>query len=82
MGSMEQNFVMISDSMEKHGEHGTAFSHGFRQHGKAWEAWQLLIFMTLNSMEKHGTASRKCPLSKLTLQHRVSVFQLYFIKQV
>ena len=38
--------------------------------------------MTLNSMEKHGTASRKCPLSKLTLQHTVSIFQLYFIKQV
>ena len=39
MGSMEQYFVMISDSMEKHGEHGTAFSHDFRQHGKAWGAW-------------------------------------------
>ena len=39
MGSMVQHFVMISDSMEKHGEHGTAFSHDFRQHGKAWEAW-------------------------------------------
>ena len=39
MGSMEQRFVTISDSMEKHGEHGTAFSHDFRQHGKAWGAW-------------------------------------------
>ena len=39
MGSMEQHFVMISDSMEKHGEHGAAFSYDFRQHGKAWEAW-------------------------------------------
>ena len=35
MGSMVQHFVMISDSIEKHGEHGTAFSHDFRQHGKA-----------------------------------------------
>ena len=46
MGSMVQHFLIISDSMEKHGEHGKAwgehgkaFSHDFRQHGKAWEAW-------------------------------------------
>ena len=26
--------------MEKHGKHGTAFSHNFRQHGKAWGAWK------------------------------------------
>ena len=37
MGSMEQHFVMISDSMEKHGEHGTAFrmiSDSMGKHGK------------------------------------------------
>ena len=34
MGSMEQHFLMISDSMENHGEHGTAFSHDFGKHGK------------------------------------------------
>ena len=39
MGSMEQHFLMISDSMEKHGEHGAAFSPDFRQHGKARGAW-------------------------------------------
>ena len=39
LGSMEQYFLTISDSMEKHGEHGTAFSHDFGQHGKAWGAW-------------------------------------------
>ena len=39
MGSKVQHSVIISDSMEKHGEYGKAFSHDFRQHGKAWEAW-------------------------------------------
>ena len=42
MGSMVQHSLIISDSMGKHGkhgEHGKAFSHDFRQHGKAWEAW-------------------------------------------
>ena len=39
MGSMEQHFLMISDNMGKHGEHGTAFSHDSRQHGKAWGGW-------------------------------------------
>ena len=34
MGSIVQHFLMISDSMEKHGEHGAAFSHNFIQH---WE---------------------------------------------
>ena len=54
MGSMVQHFLMISDSMGKHGEHGTAFSHNFRQHGKAfshdfrqhgkaWEAWYSIL---------------------------------------
>ena len=38
MGSMVQHSLMISDSMGKHGEHGKAFSHDFRQHAKAWEA--------------------------------------------
>ena len=60
-GSMEQHFLMISDSMGKHGEHGkslifitsksmgkhgkhgTAFSHDFRQHGKAWGAWNSIL---------------------------------------
>ena len=54
MGSMEQHFVMISDSMEKHGEHGTAFSHDFRQHGRSMGSMVTPHFMTLNSMEKHG----------------------------
>ena len=39
MGSMVQHSLMISDSMEKHGEHGTAFCHDIRQHEKAWGAW-------------------------------------------
>ena len=46
MGSMEQHFLMISDSMGKHGEHGkhgTVFSHDFRQHGKAWRAWYSIL---------------------------------------
>ena len=46
---MAQHFVMISDSMEKHGEHGTVFSRDFRQHGKAWES--------MGSMGKHGNSS-------------------------
>ena len=33
MGSMVQHSLMISGSMEKHGEHETAFSHHIRQHG-------------------------------------------------
>ena len=38
MGSMVQHFLMISDSMENHGEHGAAFSHDFRHYGKTWGA--------------------------------------------
>ena len=37
MGSMVQHSLMISDSMEKHGEHGTAFlmiSDSMGKHGK------------------------------------------------
>ena len=34
---MVQHSLMISNSMEKHGEHGKAFSHDFRQHGKHGE---------------------------------------------
>ena len=43
--------LVILNSMEKHGKHGTLFSRDFRQNRKAWE---LLIFITSNSMEKHG----------------------------
>ena len=41
MGSMEQHFLMISDSMEKHGEHGTAF---------------LMISDSMGKHGEHGTA--------------------------
>ena len=34
---------MTSKSMGKHGKHGTAFSHDFRQHGKAWGAWYNIL---------------------------------------
>ena len=54
---MEQYFRMISDSMEKHGEHGTAFSHisdSMGKHGehgnssfsrlkKAWESMGSMV---------------------------------------
>ena len=62
---------MSSNSMEKHGKHGTAFSHNFRQHGKAWGAWKSMgsmvspLFMFLNSMEKHGKHGTEFPDFKL-----------------
>ena len=34
---------MMSKSMGKHGKHGKAFSHDFRQHGKAWGAWYSIL---------------------------------------
>ena len=37
MGSMEQHFLVISDSIEKHGKHDTAFSPDCRQHKKSME---------------------------------------------
>ena len=60
MGSMEQHFVMISDSMEKHGEYGIAFSHDFRRHGKAWEhgnssfSCLQLAWKSMGSMVQHS----------------------------
>ena len=53
METMGHHLLVILNSMENHGKHGTAFSYDFRQHRKAWGA-SLLIFMTLNSMEKLG----------------------------
>ena len=38
MEFMGQDLLVIENRMEKDGEHGTAFSHDFRQHGKAWGA--------------------------------------------
>ena len=57
MGSMVHYFLMISDSMGKHGEHGNSLisslqiawearyciSYDFKQHGKAWGAWEPLF---------------------------------------
>ena len=54
METMGHHRLVILNSMEKHGKHGTAFSYDVRQHGKPYGAWQLLIFMTSDSMEKHG----------------------------
>ena len=34
--TMGHHLLVILSSMEKHGKHGTLFSHDFRQHGKAW----------------------------------------------
>ena len=34
------HLLVILNSMENHGKHGTAFSHNLRQHGKAWGAWR------------------------------------------
>ena len=48
---------MTSKSMGKHGKHGTAFSHDFRQHGKAWKSMGSMVqhfVMISDSMEKHG----------------------------
>ena len=42
---MEQHFVMISDSMEKHGEHGTAF---------------LMISDSMGKHGEHGNSSFSC----------------------
>ena len=51
MESMRQHLLVILNSTEKHGKNGTAFSHDLKHHGVAWV---LLIFMTSNSIEKHG----------------------------
>ena len=37
--TMGHHLLVILNSTEKHGKHGTLFSHDFRQHGKAWGAW-------------------------------------------
>ena len=40
MGSMHGTaFLMISNSMGKHGEHGNPFFHEFRWDKKCMEAW-------------------------------------------
>ena len=44
--------------MGKHGKHGTAFSHDFRQHGKAWGAWNSILsyqtaWKSMGSMVQH-----------------------------
>ena len=36
MEIMRHHLLVIFNSMENHGKHGTAFSHNLRQHGKAW----------------------------------------------
>ena len=54
MGSMEQHFLMISDSMGKHGEHGNS---SFSRLQKAWESMGSMVqhsLMISDSMEKHG----------------------------
>ena len=54
MGSMEQHFVMISDSMEKHGEHGNS---SFSCLQIAWKSMGSMVQHSLiisDSMEKHG----------------------------
>ena len=55
MGSMVQHSIMISDSMEKHGEHGTAFSHDIRQHGIAWGTWYSIFSRFQTAWESMGS---------------------------
>ena len=38
METMGLHLLVILNSMENHGKHGTAFSYDFKQHGKAWGA--------------------------------------------
>ena len=38
METMGHHLLVILNSMENHGKHGTAFSYDFRQHRKAWGA--------------------------------------------
>ena len=37
--TMGHHLLVILNSTEKNGKHGALFSHDFRQHRKAWEAW-------------------------------------------
>ena len=39
METTGHHLLVILNSMERHGKHGTLFSRDFRQHGKAWGAW-------------------------------------------
>ena len=39
METVGHHLLVILNSMENHGKHGTAFSHDHRQHGKALGAW-------------------------------------------
>ena len=55
MGSMVQYSLMISDSMEKHGEHGTAFlviSDSIEKHGEHGTAFS----HDFRSMESMGNS--------------------------
>ena len=84
MGSMVQHFVMISDSMEKHGEHGTAFSHDFRQHGKAWESMGSMVTPHFHDFEEHGEAwysIEKMPFIKINtaVYSKYISVKLYFL---
>ena len=54
MGSMVQHFLIISDSMEKHGEHGTPHFHDLQIAWKSMGSMEQHFLMILNSMEKHG----------------------------
>ena len=61
---------MTSKSMGKHGKHGTAFCHDFRQHGEhgtafshdirtAWKSMGSMVqhfLMISDSMGKHGNS--------------------------
>ena len=38
METMGHHLLVILNSMENYGKHGTAFSYDFRQHRKAWGA--------------------------------------------
>ena len=40
METMGHYLLVILNGMENHGEHGAAFSHDFKQHGKARGAWK------------------------------------------